>query len=547
MLYILNNRVFPKWFYSYDSSVTRTQREMTHHLVAYVFQVLPGHVPMTQQNQQQVSERNNVVVLARQASPGFLLVSYRRSGGSSKNPGCLLPAIDTSTADNMQAASSEILSASWKVHEHQQQHLQQQQWLQQQRFQQRLQIEQETRQRQQPGRLQSTQTRPSAVAAPFARSLNIQTIRDDGSDNQTPAANLTIPSEVAGDVEFWQREVEATAPGFREKEQQLLILWYFLEYVSMDDLGVNSDSLTAHVRPHWLHAASVLRAPSLVSNAQLVASFLRNILELTPNHSHAHGSLSFEHTTTRVCGYLFIRSLWSRAVQQRLRVACQVEDSGMNKRVLREKFAALNVDLWDILNDNLREVMGGGGNTWSLRPHQADTLPALVDDVMSITYRQSRFGEARTKISALLLDLQTPSSLTGAVDRIFRVFMVQLQETIIASEQGSHQQQARILEGSKWCRRWLLEPGSLHVVDVESGASSSTALLSLTQLIRDFGCIDVKVTQRAVHSMSLRAAFPLSTGMTAPMNLVLDGRIRVFRALPSGISSSIAVEGWFCR
>ncbi|KAF1780836.1 hypothetical protein GQ600_14783 [Phytophthora cactorum] len=44
--------------------------------------------------------------------------------------------------------------------------------------------------------------------------------------------------------------------------------------------------------------------------------------------------------------------------------------------------------------------------------------------------------------------------------------------------------------------------------------------------------------------MSLRAAFPLSTGMTAPMNLVLDGRIRVFRALPSGISSRIAVGGW---
>ncbi|KAF1788350.1 hypothetical protein GQ600_23626 [Phytophthora cactorum] len=31
--------------------------------------------------------------------------------------------------------------------------------------------------------------------------------------------------------------------------------------------------------------------------------------------------------------------------------------------------------------------------------------------------------------------------------------------------------------------------------------------------------------------------------MTAPMNLVLDGRIRVFRALPSGISSRIAVGG----
>ncbi|EGZ23381.1 hypothetical protein PHYSODRAFT_384653, partial [Phytophthora sojae] len=37
-LYALNNRMSPKWFYNYDSSITRAQREMTHHLVAYVFQ-----------------------------------------------------------------------------------------------------------------------------------------------------------------------------------------------------------------------------------------------------------------------------------------------------------------------------------------------------------------------------------------------------------------------------------------------------------------------------------------------------------------------------
>ncbi|KAG7383767.1 hypothetical protein PHYPSEUDO_003308 [Phytophthora pseudosyringae] len=39
VLYVVNNHRFPKWLYSYDSSVTRTQREMTHHLVVYVFQL----------------------------------------------------------------------------------------------------------------------------------------------------------------------------------------------------------------------------------------------------------------------------------------------------------------------------------------------------------------------------------------------------------------------------------------------------------------------------------------------------------------------------
>ncbi|KAF1788349.1 hypothetical protein GQ600_23625 [Phytophthora cactorum] len=185
-----------------------SQREMTHHLVAYVFQVLPGHVPMTQQNQQQVSERNNV------------------------NPGCLLPAIDTSTADNMQAASSKYcqhrgkststnstsstatMATATTLST-------------------RLQIEQETRQRQQPGRLQSTQTRPSAIAAPFARSLTDRRFETMEVTNRL-LPPISRPRAKLRETEFWQREVEATAPGFREKGQQLLILWYFLEYVSMD-------------------------------------------------------------------------------------------------------------------------------------------------------------------------------------------------------------------------------------------------------------------------------------------------------------------------
>ncbi|KAF4136648.1 hypothetical protein GN958_ATG14138 [Phytophthora infestans] len=526
ILYALNNRVSPKWFYSYDSSVTRTQREMTHHLVAYVFQVLPGRVPMTQQSQQ----ADNVVVLARHASPGFLLVSYRRSGGSSGHPGCPFPAIDA-PADTTEVSSSQLLSASWKVQAHQQQHLQQQQWLQQQRLQQRLQMEHETRQRQQQGRLRSAQTALSAGSASFARELNIPTTRDDNQSR-----DVTTPRPVVGDVDLWQQEAEATAPGFREKEQQLLILYYFLEHVTLNDLNVGAESVGVHTRPHWLRAAAALRAPAFVSIAQLegvVASFLRNIFEATPRLSHAY---SCEHATIRVCGYLFIRALWSRAVQQCVRAVFRAEDTRTSQRMLREKFVAFIVDLWEILSGILREVVAAKDDD-ALCLNQAHTLPALVDDVMSIVYRQSRFGETRAKISALLLDLRTPSSLTGAVNRAFRVFTAQFQDVVGLRQQltrGSSNQTER-----QWCRRWLLEPGSLQVVEVASGASFSSSLLSLAQLVRELGCVDVKVAQGA---MALQAAVALLT--TAPMELLLDGRLRVFRALPSGTSSRLPIGGW---
>ncbi|KAG1705525.1 hypothetical protein DVH05_003214 [Phytophthora capsici] len=66
-LYVLNGGKSPKWFYHYDSSITRTQREMTHHLVAYIFRL---------------EDNQSTTVVARHASPAFVLMSYRRSHGS---------------------------------------------------------------------------------------------------------------------------------------------------------------------------------------------------------------------------------------------------------------------------------------------------------------------------------------------------------------------------------------------------------------------------------------------------------------------------------
>ncbi|KAL4133863.1 hypothetical protein PRIC2_004179 [Phytophthora ramorum] len=82
VLFVLNNHRFPKWQYSYDSSVAQIQREMTHHLVAYVL-YLAGSGSMLGEA--------DAIVLARQESPGFSLISHRRSGYNSNNAECELP------------------------------------------------------------------------------------------------------------------------------------------------------------------------------------------------------------------------------------------------------------------------------------------------------------------------------------------------------------------------------------------------------------------------------------------------------------------------
>ena len=67
---------------------------MIHHLVVYVFH-LTG-------NKSKCSEMD-ATVLARHKSPGFSLVSFRRSGNYSRDAGCDLPAIDVANSNKYAA------------------------------------------------------------------------------------------------------------------------------------------------------------------------------------------------------------------------------------------------------------------------------------------------------------------------------------------------------------------------------------------------------------------------------------------------------------
>ncbi|KAE8955270.1 hypothetical protein PF011_g31850, partial [Phytophthora fragariae] len=126
VLYVVNNCRLPKWYYNYDSSATRVQRDMTHHFVAYVLQLSGGASKLQQYQPQQQEEGQQLVldqhpeeprisqravVLASHASPSFLLISFRRSGSAivAGNAAASLSAVD-SLRDNVKPTTTSKMS-----------------------------------------------------------------------------------------------------------------------------------------------------------------------------------------------------------------------------------------------------------------------------------------------------------------------------------------------------------------------------------------------------------------------------------------------------
>ncbi|KAG1684952.1 hypothetical protein DVH05_010159 [Phytophthora capsici] len=123
--------------------------------------------------------------------------------------------------------------------------------------------------------------------------------------------------------------------------------------------------------------------------------------------------------------------------------------------------------------------------------------------------------------------------------------MAQVQQSQHQFSRGAN---ARDTLGSLWTRRWLLEPGSVRLIRVDqhsnSFASDDVSLLSLTQFIREIGCVDLCFVDGDARSMVVRSVIPFIGEMHAfPMELVLDGRLREYSSLPSGVSSKIAMAG----
>ncbi|ETP30072.1 hypothetical protein F442_20862, partial [Phytophthora nicotianae P10297] len=473
---------------------------MTHHLVVYVFHLT---------GRRSQSGKFEAAVLARLESPGFSLMSYRRSGNNGQDAGCDLPAINQASRSTFSAVEVDVsvfISASDAM---------------------RVDT---------VGRL-TPPINPdleSKVDAPAYLSGYIST----GNSTQSAADQ--------SDAAFWACDARVHLSGLAEKAKHLLILWRFLGYVTLADAGITLDALKTQLRCHWLRAAAVLR-PSPSSRSSDRSSQLEGVIS-SLLLSLCRGTQAFrvQQTATReqdvvqATAHLLLRALSSRAVQHSIQSAFSLQTSGVNNQHVRERFIVLLSDIYEILSDLCRL---SSPDVASVFPRGHISLPALVDEVVSLIYTQRQFTGLRSEISALL------RAQLGPIGHLFGCFTAQIQEIIFAAQIGPDPRVQNTGGGDEpwraWNRRWLLEPGSIQVISIPQGHKVyvEPSLVEFSRWVYEFACIDLTVDESGSR-LSVCSVFPMVNG-TAPTEFLLDGRLRTFRSTPSGISSILLTpEGW---
>ncbi|KAF4035985.1 hypothetical protein GN244_ATG11982 [Phytophthora infestans] len=360
----------------------------------------------------------------------------------------------------------------------------------------------------------------------------------------------------------WQQTTFANRMEFRVKSQHLLILWKFFTGIKLRDVIFSANTISMYLSARLQQAESASRSQSSSQVEDIAALFFQDIFGHTFNPppcatSSFYMGHAFQSTTIRVTVHLFLRVMSSRAVVKLLHAALQAGRDATSKQKLQELFISLVVDVYDALSVIFSEVVPTSDLDVEAGPSMS--LATLVDDAISLLYGHKRFAGLQPEILGLFKCQQDPQLLTDAVNEVFHFFTAQVRETIIASEtkqscivqslrpvgcNTTRSSQNLLQSGHKL--RWLLEPGSVQVRDVSGrDVLGDIRIAEVAQFVREFGCFDAEIGQ-SNETLSMVSVFSFSNDtLVSPMKLVLDGRLRVFRVLPTGVSSMIAtVGGW---
>ncbi|GMF31875.1 unnamed protein product [Phytophthora fragariaefolia] len=403
---------------------------MTHHFVVYVFRYSVGEnkaKSSTDQSQTQCMDRVSAVVLARHASPPFRVISFRRSG---------IP------ARSALGGYSEEFNVC-----------------QQQRS-----LQERSQQRPVEG------SYLSSIADAVARHQPAQCALPGDFDGAKVDVKLSADDCVlrSRDVtSLLQQEACLRAREYLEKGRHLLIIWHFLQYISLADVSIDINVIASNL----LRVACTRSEEGSFQDIFTQASSDRGqsslpIFGSTPTSSTptpATGSTqppAPERELIQMVVRLFLFVMSSRTIEQLLHRNLQL---GQNRTAsndkLHEQFIILVFDLYDALDDTLRELSQDSFSD-SNPSNQEVSIRALAGDILALVTNRNQFGTIRSKISALLDRGHSAESLPIALDELFHMYTTQVRELMMAS--ATHEIHSSVVnkrEGLQraFSRRWVLE------------------------------------------------------------------------------------------
>lgn len=643
----MNNYRFPKWYYSYESGATKSQREMKHYLRAYVLQLeSPGALdPSTAPPSASVA-----TVLARHASPSFTLISYRRATEAKRVKTEAAPAAaiaSIATADGASSTESEYEGASSRR---------------------TVRVKQEggaadscrAIKRQRPdgacelprgggggGGSRRVQEPDSAEGILL---LGLRYGAHAGWHHATPTSSpLAAPAESSDERDRYSRSLLAHELYWRQAQfastlvraRELAMLHYFLAHAALDDLWGPIVRLDARVQSAWVAPLTARsRRSSDARTQRLLAQFrLPAIGPHGRRHRHEESdadealSLFAPLPALGLCADVAVELVASRAVQDAVQLAVAAAASDLDaanassnisntntlapphKLALRTRFARLVDEIHALLNAALARKRSG--------------VSDLADDLVTLAHQSPRLRWMQQPMRELLQARAVPDECA------LEAFCAQAREALIWRQQQSSPSSsvssslssslgssaymsvasappigpgaagASSSSGSgrkrpgRWSRRWLLTADSLLVRSVQvdghdlsdhrvppsqvhrdvpstaaaagtprgseqttlgparsltSGATASAwEVLSTLQM---FGAVDLQVdTSAAVRIHSVFGPSPSTSPsphptqslmpQSPPMHLRLDGKYRIFRTFPTGLSTlAVARHGW---
>ncbi|KAF1788303.1 hypothetical protein GQ600_1465 [Phytophthora cactorum] len=231
-----------------------------------------------------------------------------------------------------------------------------------------------------------------------------------------------------------------------------------------------------------------------------------------------------ESAVIRAMVHFFMRVVSSATVLRLMNSVVVVARSTMSKTVLHEQFMTLVSGLYDAFDSLVRELPYDApfGN-------QDVSLPILI--------------------SAFLEWKKNPELLSNSLNEVFQVFAAQVREATISfstQDQNGFQQQSTTATNRAFRHRWLLLPESMQIFDITSGRSCKSfddfRVVDIVQFMCDFSCVDILKTTAiaACHSIGISSLFRHDEGAN---NANTGRETRIFRVLPSGISSMVATAG----
>ncbi|GAB9477070.1 hypothetical protein Gpo141_00014129, partial [Globisporangium polare] len=535
VLYVMNNYRFPKWYYGYESGATKSQREMKHYLRAYVLRLERprDRHPMVNWGGSWIAS-----VVARHSSPGFTLISYRRAscrtiasmrvGTEEAHSGTESDREDrdasSHTALPSQSASQARVVQDSHLFNLRDDHDDAGGILLGLRY-------AEHRERSNPFDDDETTMKPDPQS-PSHQSFD-----------RTRQLKPRLPRELDEKLFWCQPKYVRTV----ERARELSVVQYFITHVAVDEVWSSIAGLENRLRESWIK--SIYNNTRDQRSLELLSGFCAPTTNSHLQQHRCHEGLLAVHPVLALCAEVSVEFATSTALQALVWSTLQIDfaaDTPESRKLeTRRQFAMLADGVHSHLDAFLADK-------------KVRSVTDLVDELVTLVNQNQRLRWMQTAICELF-ERATPDRCA------FEAFSAQSREMLMASgtpyrrPRTSNSSNSASGDGlSRWNRRWLLNSRSLHIGHLRHASGNSRvqsrtatdgsafqfSAWELLSTIQQFGAIDMAIDDGSA-ALRMSSVFGSSQALGQPMHLTLDGKYRVFRTFPNGVSTmAVARDGW---